>query len=116
MRLRHRPAGGPHAGQARPHRAPLVHLMRLEVIEVAETHGARLHRDGARRERRAIQVESPLRAHDDSVEPRVFAGREPPPGQDIRGREICASATMASGQILHLLNKAQVARLHMSWI
>jgi len=60
-------ARGPHPRQARPDRALLAHLVRLEFIEVAEAHLPRFDDDGAGRNRRTVEFETALRAHDDAV-------------------------------------------------
>src|SRR5258708_39787802 len=72
MCFRNRLARGPHPRQASPDRALLANLVRLEFIKVAEAHLPRFDDDGAGRERRPVELEAPLRAHDDAAETRVF--------------------------------------------
>src|SRR6185312_11960715 len=82
---------GVHTGQSFPCSALLADLMRLESIEIAKTHLARLDPDGAGRQRRLIQLEAARRAYDDAVESIVLAAGAAA-GPYIRCRQIGALA------------------------
>src|SRR3979490_362622 len=75
MRFGHRHTRGLHPRQTSPNRALLANLVRLEAVEVAKGAAPRFNRDGAGRQRRFVEFETPRRAHDDAVETLIVTGR-----------------------------------------
>ncbi len=70
VRFRNRQAGGPHPGQARPHRALLADLMGLEIIEIAkaELRGSTTMAPASTAARYSSRPRAS--AHDDPIEAR----------------------------------------------
>ncbi len=88
MRLGNRAAGGLHPRHARPDGALLQDLVRLEAVEVSESHAARLDGDGPGCEGRTVEFETSPGADDDPVETRIVAAgtaaRPHVGGSDVR--------------------------------
>ena len=77
--------------------------MRLEIVEIAEAHVSRRNDDGAGRNRRSIQLETPRRAHDDPVESRIVGGGAAA-GPHIRCRQVGALADGIRADLAARLN------------
>ncbi len=88
---------------ARPDGALLADLVRLEVVEVSESHAARFGDDGAGCERRTVEFETSRGADDDPVETRVVAGG-PAARPHVRGRDVRAFADRIRAYLAARLN------------